>query len=74
MAEWLMNGELEDAVLASTSICLERMKEPRKNVRTVIDNQTEIRTGHQPNATSLRSFNHYKINNVSLILAKLYQT
>jgi len=67
-----MNGELEDAVVTSTSIYLERVKKShkKKNVRTVIDNQTEIRTGRHPNATSLRPFTHCKISNVSLFAAK----
>ena len=30
MAEWLMIGELEDAVVASTSICLESVKRATK--------------------------------------------
>jgi len=67
-----MVGELEDAVVASTRICLERVKRATKKKKreTVNNDQTEIRTGPHPNATSLRSFNHCKISNVSLFVAK----
>ena len=67
MAEGLTRGELEG--IGHGDLFRER-EESHNNVRTADDDQTEIRSRHLPNATSLLYFKLFKSINLSLFLAE----